>query len=86
MAHECLKSSLAFRKPAVAAASRRPARADGLGVHDYPQLRREPQLSDILLQPQERVAVGHERARQQDMEGTDGRNSTGRVAPMLGCE
>ena len=27
--HECLKSSLAFRKPAVAAASRRPARADG---------------------------------------------------------
>ena len=29
MAHECLKSSLAFRKPAVAAASRRPARADG---------------------------------------------------------
>ena len=29
MGHECLKSSLAFRKPAVAAASRRPARADG---------------------------------------------------------
>ena len=29
MVHECLKSSLAFRKPAVAAASRRPARADG---------------------------------------------------------
>ena len=28
-AHECLKSSLAFRKPAVAVASRRPARADG---------------------------------------------------------
>ena len=28
--HECLKSSLAFHKPAVAAASRRPARADGL--------------------------------------------------------
>jgi hypothetical protein len=27
--HECLKSSLAFRKPAVAAASRRSARADG---------------------------------------------------------
>ena len=27
--HECAKSSLAFRKPAVAAASRRPARADG---------------------------------------------------------
>ena len=27
--HECLKSLLAFRKPAVAAASRRPARADG---------------------------------------------------------
>ena len=27
-AHECLKSSLAFRKPAVAVASRRPARAD----------------------------------------------------------
>ena len=27
--HECLKSSLAFRKPAVAVASRRPARADG---------------------------------------------------------
>ena len=27
--HECLKSSLAFRKPATAAASRRPARADG---------------------------------------------------------
>ena len=27
--HECLKSSLAFRKPAVAAASCRPARADG---------------------------------------------------------
>ena len=27
--HECLKSSLAFRKPAVAAASRRPARAGG---------------------------------------------------------
>ena len=26
--HECLKSSLAFRKPAMAAASRRPARAD----------------------------------------------------------
>ena len=25
--HECAKSSLAFRKPAVAAASRRPARA-----------------------------------------------------------
>ena len=29
MAHECAKSSLAFRKPAVTAASRRPARADG---------------------------------------------------------
>ena len=29
MAHECAKSSLAFCKPAVAAASRRPARADG---------------------------------------------------------
>ena len=29
MVHECLKSSLAFRQPAVAAASRRPARADG---------------------------------------------------------
>ena len=28
MGHECLKSSLAFRKLAVAAASRRPARAD----------------------------------------------------------
>ena len=28
MEHECAKSSLAFRKPAVAAASRRPARAD----------------------------------------------------------
>ena len=27
--HECLKSLLAFRKPAVAVASRRPARADG---------------------------------------------------------
>ena len=27
--HECLKSSLAFRKPATAVASRRPARADG---------------------------------------------------------
>ena len=26
---ECLKSSLAFRKPAVAAANHRPARADG---------------------------------------------------------
>ena len=30
--HECLKSSLAFRKPATAVASRRPARADGLMV------------------------------------------------------
>ena len=30
MAHECAKSSLAFRKPAVAAASRRPARGAGL--------------------------------------------------------
>ena len=29
MGHDCAKSSLAFRKPAVAAASRRPARADG---------------------------------------------------------
>ena len=29
MVHECLKSSLAFRKPAVAAASRRPARVKG---------------------------------------------------------
>ena len=29
MGHECLKSSLAFRKPATAVASRRPARADG---------------------------------------------------------
>ena len=29
MTHECAKRSLAFRKPAVAAASRRPARADG---------------------------------------------------------
>ena len=29
MTHECAKSSLTFRKPAVAAASRRPARADG---------------------------------------------------------
>ena len=29
MAHECARSSLAFYKPAVAAASRRPARADG---------------------------------------------------------
>ena len=29
MVHECLKSSLAFRKPAVAAASRRPVRAGG---------------------------------------------------------
>ena len=27
--HECLISSLAFRKPATAVASRRPARADG---------------------------------------------------------
>ena len=32
LAHECLKSSLAFRKPATAVASRRPARADGLMV------------------------------------------------------
>ena len=32
MLHECLKSSLAFRKPATAVASRRPARADGLMV------------------------------------------------------
>ena len=31
-AHECLKSSLAFRKPATAVASRRPGRADGLMV------------------------------------------------------
>ena len=30
--HECLKSSLAFRKPATAVASRRPGRADGLMV------------------------------------------------------
>ena len=30
--HECLKSLLAFRKPATAVASRRPARADGLMV------------------------------------------------------
>ena len=30
--HECLKSSLAFRKPATAVASRRPAWADGLMV------------------------------------------------------
>ena len=29
MGHECAKSSLAFRQPAMAAASRRPARADG---------------------------------------------------------
>ena len=29
MVHDCAKSSLAFHKPAVAAASRRPARADG---------------------------------------------------------
>ena len=29
MAHECLKSSLTFRQPAVAVASRRLARADG---------------------------------------------------------
>ena len=28
--HECLKSSLAFRKPAVAVVSRRPARTEGL--------------------------------------------------------
>ena len=34
MAHECVKCSLAFRKPAVAAASRRPARADGPKVGD----------------------------------------------------
>ena len=32
LAHECLKSSLAFRKPATAVASRRPGRADGLMV------------------------------------------------------
>ena len=32
LVHECLKSSLAFRKPATAVASRRPARADGLMV------------------------------------------------------
>ena len=31
-AHECLRSSLAFRKPATAVASRRPAWADGLMV------------------------------------------------------
>ena len=29
MTHECAKSSLAFRKPATAAASRRPARTEG---------------------------------------------------------
>ena len=32
LGHECLKSSLAFRKPATAVASRRPGRADGLMV------------------------------------------------------
>ena len=32
MGHECFKSSLAFRKPATAVASRRPGRADGLMV------------------------------------------------------
>ena len=32
LGHECLKSSLAFRKPATAVASRRPAWADGLMV------------------------------------------------------
>ena len=37
MVHECLKSLLAFCKPAVAAASRRPARADGpkVGLDDH---------------------------------------------------
>ena len=39
-AHECLKSPLAFRKPAMAAASRRPARADapkvGLDISRWP--------------------------------------------------
>ena len=30
MAHECLKSSLAFHKPAMAVVSRHPARTEGL--------------------------------------------------------
>ena len=43
MVHACLKSSLAFRKPAVAAASRRPVRADG------PQGPRRRASSDLCL-------------------------------------
>ena len=38
LAHECLKSSLAFFKPAMAAASRLPARADGPNVGLRPPL------------------------------------------------
>ena len=76
LGHECLKSPLAFRKPATAVASRRPARADGLMVgldgHASLSAGRAPWRDGQAFLPLRRRPEGNvcRRRRQNDAVGT----------------